>query len=183
MKASTRTIWIALPVLAAAALTIAVATASARSGARASEATRSSQSATPAGESRAYLHSYNLPASGLALDGYCPVAYFAVNKPVLGRPEHTSTFNDVTYRFVSADAKGAFDKNPEKYVPAFGGWCAYGMAVKDKFPVDPKNFKIVDGRLMVFLKNKHVDARSLWNKGSESSLVARAESHWKKVSK
>ncbi len=41
--------------------------------------------------SRAYLHSYNLPSSGVALEGYCPVAYFAVNKPVRGTPEFDST--------------------------------------------------------------------------------------------
>ena len=37
--------------------------------------------------SRAYLHSYSLPSSGVALEGYCPVAYFAANKPVRGRAE------------------------------------------------------------------------------------------------
>ena len=42
-------------------------------------------------ESRAYLHSYNLPSSGVALEGYCPVAYFAANKPVLGKAEYAST--------------------------------------------------------------------------------------------
>ena len=70
--------------------------------------------------SRAYLHSYNLPSSGVALEGYCPVAYFAVNKPVRGKPEFASTYNDVTYYLVSADAKKAFDRNPETFIPAFG---------------------------------------------------------------
>ncbi len=131
--------------------------------------------------SRAYLHSYSLPSSGLALEGYCPVAYFAVNKPVRGRPEYPSTYDGVTYHFASADAKKAFDRNPEKYIPAFGGWCAFGMSVEDKFPVDPTNFKIVDGRLMLFLKNKNVDARALWNQSDETGLVAKADAHWKKV--
>lgn len=141
-------------------------------------------SATPdePGGSRAYLHSYNLPSSGLALEGYCPVAYFAVDRAVRGKPKFASTHNDVTYHFVSGDAKKAFDKNPEKYVPAFGGWCAFGMSVSDKFPVDPTNFKIVDGRLMVFLKNRDVDALKLWNKGNQGKLIRKAEAHWEKVS-
>ncbi len=132
--------------------------------------------------SRAYLHSYNLPSSGVALEGYCPVAYFAVNKPVRGTPEFASTYDGVTYHLVSADAKRAFDSDPRKYIPAFGGWCAFGMAVKDKFPVDPTNFKIVDGRLMVFLRNDGIDALELWNNGNESGLIAKADAHWKKVS-
>ena len=133
-------------------------------------------------QSRAYLHSYNLPSTGVALEGYCPVAYFAVNKPVKGKPEHASTHNGVTYHFVSAEAKQAFDTNPEKYIPAYGGWCAFGMTVQDKFPVDPRNFKIVDGQLMLFLKNKNVDARDLWNQGDTKTLVAKANAHWKTVS-
>jgi YHS domain-containing protein len=133
--------------------------------------------------SRAYLHSYNIPSTGLALEGYCPVAYFAVNKPVRGVPEFASTHNGVTYHFVNADAKKAFDAEPEKYVPAYGGWCAFGMAVSDKFPVDPTNFKIVDGRLMLFLKNKNVDALKLWNDGNEKDFVKKADAHWKTVTK
>ncbi len=140
-----------------------------------------SESLAAAGESRAYLHSNNLPSSGLALEGYCPVAYFAVNKPVRGKPEFASIHDDVTYHFVSADAKEAFDANSEKYVPAFGGWCAFGMAVSDKFPIDPTNFKIVDGKLLVFLKNRNVDALELWNDGNERELLKNANAHWASV--
>jgi YHS domain-containing protein len=129
-------------------------------------------------ESRAYLHGYNLPSTGLALEGYCPVAYFAVNKPVRGKSEHASTYNGVTYHFVSADAKRTFDAEPRKYIPAFGGWCAFGMAIQDKFPVDPRSFKIVDGQLMLFLKNRDVDALELWNDGNEQELIQKAEAHW-----
>lgn len=133
-------------------------------------------------ESRAYLHSYNLPSSGVALEGYCPVAYFAVNKPVRGKAEYASTYNGVTYYLVSTDARDMFEQDPEKYIPAFGGWCAFGMSISDKFPVDPTNFKIVDGRLMVFLRNSNVDAQALWNQGQESELIGKANAHWAKVS-
>lgn len=133
------------------------------------------------GESRAYLHHYNLPSTGIALEGYCPVAYFAVNKPVRGKPEHASTYNGVTYHFVNADAKKAFDKSPQQYLPAYGGWCATGMAVGDKFPVDPRNFKIVNGRLMLFLKNKNVDALEIWNNNNEKEFTSKADAYWAKV--
>ena len=133
-------------------------------------------------ESRAYLHSYNLPASGVAIDGYCPVAYFVVDKPVKGKPEYASQYNGVTYYLVSADAQRAFEADPEKYLPAYGGWCAFGMAVSDKFPIDPTNFKIVDGRLMLFLKNANADALELWNNGDASELITKANAHWQKIS-
>lgn len=134
-----------------------------------------------ASESRAYLHGYNLPSSGVAIEGYCPVAYFAVNKPVRGKPEYASTYNGVTYHLVSADAKAAFEADPEKYIPAFGGWCAFGMAAQDKLPVDPTSFKIVDGKLMLFLKNASVDALKRWNNGDERELIRSAKAHWNKI--
>jgi len=132
--------------------------------------------------SRAYLHSFNLDSRGLALEGYCPVSYFTEGLARPGSPAHTSTFNGVDYRFATLEAKRAFDEDPERYVPAYGGWCAYGMAVEDKFPIDPTNFKIVDGRLMVFLRNVNVDALAKWNQGDERAQVRTAEAHWKKVS-
>ncbi len=131
--------------------------------------------------SRAYLDAHNVPSHGVALEGYCPVAYFAVNKPVRGVPEHASNHAGITYYFVSADAKAAFDADPEKYVPAYGGWCAFGMAVEDKFPVDPTNFEIVDGRLMLFLRNPGIDARELWNDGDVKALTTKADAHWRSV--
>lgn len=131
--------------------------------------------------SRAYLGARNLPAHGVALEGYCPVAYFAVGRPLRGSAEHASTHRGVTYHFVSADAKAAFDADPEHYLPAFGGWCAFGMAVEDKFPVDPTAFKIVDGRLLVFLRNDDIDALALWEDGHEQQLLRQAEAHWARV--
>ncbi len=131
--------------------------------------------------SRAYLHSYNLNSTGLAIEGYCPVSYFTDHKAVLGNPGHTSTHNGVDYRFASLSAKQAFDQNPERYTPAYGGWCAFGMAIQDKFPVDPTNFKIVDGRLMLFLRNANVDALARWEQGDEPGQVESADRHWLSV--
>ena len=133
--------------------------------------------------SRAYLNNNNIPSSGVALEGYCPVAYFAVNKPVKGQARFASTYKGVTYHFVNDDARAAFERTPDKYVPAFGGWCALGMAMGDKFPVDPTSFKIVNGRLNLFLKNRNVDALALWNRGDEAEQTAKARAHWAQVNR
>ena len=77
--------------------------------------------------SRAYLHSYNLDSSGLALEGYCPVTYQTHGAARLGSADYASTYNGVDYQFVSAAAKRLFDGAPEKYIPAYGGWCAFGI--------------------------------------------------------
>jgi len=71
--------------------------------------------------------------------------------------------------------------NPKKYLPAFGRWCAFGMAVEDKSPIDPDNFKIINRKLLLFLSNRNVVARELWNDGDKKVLLRKAEAYWKKV--
>ena len=132
-------------------------------------------------ESRAYLHSNNLPGHGIAIEGYSPVSYFTAGKPTRGSKEFAVEHDGVTYYLASATEQQQFAADPDRYIPAYGGWCAFGMSVEDKFPVDPLNFKIVDGKLNLFLKNRDIDALELWNKGNEKELIRKSAAHWKKV--
>ena len=116
----------------------------------------------------------------MAIDGYSPVSYFegrAEKGDALFAVEH----GGVTYHLASAAQVQAFRADPERFLPAFGGWCAFGMAVEDKFPVDPRTFAIVDGELLLFLRNPGVDALELWRAGDEAQLLTKARAHWKKV--
>ena len=113
--------------------------------------------------SRAFTNGFNVPSTGVALEGYCPVCYIAANKAAKGDPQFSHDYNGITYWFVSDDVRQMFVANPEKYVPAYGGWCALGVAMGQRFPVDATNFKVVDGRIMLFLKNESVDGVSIWN--------------------
>lgn len=132
--------------------------------------------------SRAYLHAHNVPANGIAIDGYSPVSYFTQGRAERGSTDFAVEHQGITYLLTSEEQIETFKADPEKYVPAYGGWCALGMAVQDKFPVDPTAFKIVDDRLMLFLRNTDVDALQLWNQGDEAEYVDKADAHWKKVS-
>ena len=130
--------------------------------------------------SRAFTNGYNVPSNGVALEGYCPVCYLAVNKAVRGTAQFSYTHNGVTYWFVNENARQAFIANPEKFTPAYGGWCAIGVAMGQRFPVDPEHFKIVDGRIMLFLRNAKVDALDLWNR-DEAGNLRKADENWKKL--
>tara|TARA_R110002096_G_scaffold227921_6_gene417313 strand:+ start:324 stop:704 length:381 start_codon:yes stop_codon:yes gene_type:complete len=112
------------------------------------------------------------------LGGYCPVAYFAVGEAMEGKPEFSSTHNSKVYYFVSEAAKQEFDENPEKYVPAYGGLCAFGMSIEKEFEPCPMNFKIIDGKLYLFLKTDDTDALELWNREDESKCIAHADRNW-----
>ena len=130
--------------------------------------------------SRAFTNGFNVPSTGVALEGYCPVCYIAANKAAKGKAEFSHDYNGVTYWFVSDDVRKMFIANPDKYVPAYGGWCALGVAMGQRFPVDPTNFKVVNGRIMLFLKNKKVDGVSIWNKNEAESLK-KADQNWQKL--
>ena len=70
----------------------------------------------------------NVDAKGVAIKGYDPVAYFTDSKPVKGDEKFQSTYQGATYDFASSEHKALFDKDPAKYAPQFGGYCAYGAA-------------------------------------------------------
>jgi hypothetical protein len=93
----------------------------------------------------------NLGADGVAMMGYDPVAYFKSEAPVKGDPSITASFNDAIYQFASADNRETFVASPEKYIPAFGGFCAYGVRTGRKFSIDPEAWRIVDDQLYLLL--------------------------------
>ena len=66
----------------------------------------------------------NVDSKGVILKGCDAVAYFKEGKPVKGNPAIESAYQGATYLFASAANKADFDKDPAKYVPRYGGFCA-----------------------------------------------------------
>lgn len=93
----------------------------------------------------------NATITGLALRGYDPVAYFTDGKPVIGDFTITAQHDGATYRFASEDHKALFLKDPAKYLPEYGGFCAFGTAQGVKVDGDPTVWKIVDNKLYLNL--------------------------------
>ncbi|MFA6084698.1 YHS domain-containing (seleno)protein [Mucilaginibacter sp.] len=126
---------------------------------------------------------FNLDKNGLAIEGYDPVAYFTANKAMEGKKEITLVNNGVTYRFASAKDRELFKADPEKYLPQYGGWCAYAMgATGEKVSIDPETFKLVDGKLYLFYNQFFNNTKKSWNK-DEANLKAKADANWIKTNK
>src|SRR5207247_9343307 len=70
----------------------------------------------------------NLDKTGVAIQGYDPVAFFTDNKSMKGKPEFVRRYKGATYQFASKEHQDLFDKDSAKYEPAFGGYCAYGLS-------------------------------------------------------
>jgi YHS domain-containing protein len=91
----------------------------------------------------------NVDQAGVILHGYDAVAYFKQNKPVKGSTAYKSTYRGATYLFASAANKTEFDKNPAKYAPQYGGYCALSLSKGRLADIDPNNFVIYKGKLYV----------------------------------
>ena len=111
------------------------------------------------------------------ISGYDPVAYFTDGKPMRGSGYHVTVHDGVTYAFTTEEHKKVFEANPQKYLPAYGGYCAYGVAVGKKFVVDPEAWKIVDGTLYL---NLDKDIQRKWAKDIPG-YIKKAEANWPKI--
>ena len=111
------------------------------------------------------------------LSGYDPVSYFKDGKSTKGSGFFVTSVDGVTYAFASKENKEMFEANPTKYLPAYGGYCAYGMAIKKKFVADPEVWEIVDGNLYLNLDKK---IQSKWAK-DKPGYIKDANNNWKEV--
>lgn len=127
---------------------------------------------------------FNLSGESIGISGYDPVAYFPEGggKPVKGSIKIVSQYEGATYRFVSEQHKTLFDADPQKYLPLYGGWCAWAVgALAKRVDVDPQSFEIRDGKLYLFYRDTELDTRALWLKDT-TNLVEKATINWKKLS-
>lgn len=109
-----------------------------------------------------------------AIKGYDPVAFFTDNKPVKGTKEIVYTWNGATWHFANTKNRDAFAASPEKYVPQFGGYCAYGVSQNHKSPTDPFAFTVVKNKLYL---NYSPKVKELWTKDTTANIT-KAEKNW-----
>jgi YHS domain-containing protein len=119
----------------------------------------------------------NLDKQGLALGGYDPVAYFTLGKATIGKAEFSAVHDGATYRFLSAAHRDAFLAEPARYLPQYGGYCAYAAAQGYKANADATAWHVVDGRL--FVNYNQWVARSWAAKAPE--YIKTGDSNWSRV--
>jgi YHS domain-containing protein len=116
-------------------------------------------------------------ASGTALAGYDPVAFFTDAKPVNGSPFISASYQGATYFFASDEHKALFVASPDKYAPQFGGFCAYGVAIDALFPVDINTWQVRNGKLYL---NLNSEILKKFNADFDGN-AAKADKNWPKL--
>ncbi len=122
---------------------------------------------------------FNVDAKGLWVEGYDPVAYFAEGKARKGLPRYSHVHQGATFHFSTQAYLDLFKRMPERYLPQYGGYCAYAMgATNEKVEVDPETFKVKDGKLFLFYNAFFNNTLTTWNK-DEVRLHRAADANWK----
>ncbi|MBT6326752.1 MAG: YHS domain protein [Bdellovibrionales bacterium] len=126
---------------------------------------------------------WNLGQANLAIQGYDPVAYFPEGggEAALGEETLEIEHEGVLYRFTSQDNLNLFLSNPDKYEPAFGGWCATAMSMGQKIVIIPERFIVKGNRLFLFSFLNGNDAKFMWEQ-NPAGMERRADFNWKKIS-
>ena len=112
--------------------------------------------------------------SVVMLKGADVVAYFTQNKYVQGTAQFKSDYQGVTFRFSSAEHKALFDKEPTRYLPQYGGYCADGLVYGIPWGGDADTWRMVNGKLYIF---GGADSRDAWLLDEPRNLVL-ADKYW-----
>ena len=116
-------------------------------------------------------------AAGLA--GYDPVSYFAGAAPVKGSIAISAAFRGEQYHFSSIANRDRFAAEPEKYLPQYGGYCAWAVAQGSLAPGDPAVSRVVDGKLYLNV-NRSIAER--WERDIPG-MIRSADANWPKIKK
>lgn len=115
----------------------------------------------------------NKNRQGVAIQGYDPVAYF-MNNAAKGQPQYTAEYGGAKYFFSSQANRELFTKNPESYLPQFGGYCSWAVGHGYTADVDPEAWKIVDGKLYL---NYNKSVQKKWEQ-DQSKWIIEAARNW-----
>lgn len=123
--------------------------------------------------------------NGVALAGYDPVAYFEQSEAVLGTEGESVDYQGLKYYFSSTKNRALFEANPDKYLPAYGGWCAYAVAESStKMEPDPTMWQIQDGQLQLFyddwMTSLTGSLKDAWNETPEE-YKKKADGNWENI--
>jgi len=112
-----------------------------------------------------------------AIKGYDTVAYFTIGKPTKGKKEFSHKWNGATWLFANQAHLELFKRDPEKYAPQYGGYCAYGMLDGKKISTKPGSWQIHNDKLYM---NYNRSIQVNWIQDKDNYIVI-ADEQYKKL--
>ncbi len=114
---------------------------------------------------------------GVAIKGADPVAYFEQSEFVEGLSAFEHEWMGVTWRFANAENRDRFISEPERYMPQYGGYCAWAVSQGQTAPIDPTAWAVVDGKLYL---NYDARIQERWQQDIPGN-IEKADTNWPDV--
>lgn len=114
---------------------------------------------------------------GVGAGGYDTVAFVTENAARPGRPDITLEHAGVVWRFASAANRDTFKADPSRYMPQYGGYCAWAVANGYTAKGDPEAWSVVDGKLYL---NYNESVRAGWLKDTAGN-IGKGNANWPAV--
>jgi hypothetical protein len=112
--------------------------------------------------------------SGLAIEGYDPVAYFTDAVAELGLPDFEASEAGAVWRFRNEGNRASFVAHPEIYGPQFGGYDPTDLARGVTVAGNPRFWLLAGERLYLFGREENRDAFA----ADPAHLLREANTRW-----
>ena len=116
-------------------------------------------------------------ADGKAIRGYDAVAFHLDHKAVTGNSAYIYKWKGADWQFSSRAYLDSFKRNPDKYAPQYGGYCAYGTAEGHKAPTETETWMVKEGKLYFNYNN---EVKQIWLKDQQGYII-KADKLWPKI--
>lgn len=114
------------------------------------------------------------PYGKIAIQGYDPVAFHTEKQAMKGNPYIVADHQGYKYLFISEENKSLFLTTPDRFVPEFGGYCAFGVSLGVLFPVEIESWEIIDGKLVLQFNS---EIKKKFEEEKQENLI-RAKENW-----
>lgn len=121
---------------------------------------------------------------GITIGGFDTVSYHsedvkAQHKAIKGKKDLSVEWNGAIWQFTSEINRDAFLDDPERYRPAYGGYCANALSIGEGLiKTNGKTWDIFDDQLYVFYAPR---GRKRWNDGNWATYKMDADKAWKTI--
>ena len=111
---------------------------------------------------------FSRDGDGMAIQGYDVVSY-QEKKPIKGTKDLSLEFGGVVWLFATKEHQSMFKLEPQRYVPQFGGFCAYSVSKGYAATANPLAFSIEEGKLTLFFDGS---VKRVWEQDRAAIQVA-----------
>jgi YHS domain-containing protein len=116
---------------------------------------------------------FSRDGTGVAVQGYDLVSYLS-ERAEKGKKEFAVEYGGTTWWFATAEHRDLFTADRERYLPGYGGFCAYSIAKGYPATADPRVFAVVGGKVYLFFDKS---VRSAWEQ-DQNRLIGAADRNW-----